>query len=72
MTNEQPQIIEASVPARIRGSHRHSFRRGEVAEIIGVRFLNRNDLTPCFMALFKDGVINYWPIEDTANYEIVR
>ena len=56
------------------GTHRHSFRPGKPAEIIGVVFVNPPDDTPraCFHVRYEDGAEDWNPICDTYNYKIVR
>jgi hypothetical protein len=61
-----------AMPARIRGTHHHSFRSGEWADIIGVRmaFLEIAPPRPCFLVQFEDGKTDLIAICDSANYEI--
>ncbi|TLS99901.1 hypothetical protein [Aliarcobacter cibarius] len=49
-----------------RGINPYSFRSGEWGQVIGTSFKTRW----CFIVEYKDGVIDYSPMIDTANYEL--
>jgi hypothetical protein len=55
------------------GTHRFSFRAGEPAEIIGVRFTTPADLEPqaCYFVRFGNGNEDLVPIADARNYQII-
>lgn len=50
-----------------KGTHRHSFRPEEWAEVTGTMELN-NHL--CFTLLYSDGVVDVAPIIDIGNYTL--
>lgn len=58
------------------GEHHHSFRCGEPAKIIGVRFVKPLDAEWrfCYLIEFPDGVIDHAPVSDVEKgfYSIVR
>ena len=58
--------------AKIRGTHPHSFRSGEWADIIGVKVFAPQGLSlrVGYQCLYDDGFIDYIPISDASNYEI--
>lgn len=61
-------------PARIRGTHHHSFKRNEWADILGVRMCTPfgYDIRAAFECRYKDGSVDYIPISDAPNYEISK
>ena len=69
MINTRPSV---SRPAKIRGTHRYSFRHDEWGMLIGVRLITPKGQNerPCFEILYNDGFIDYKPISDKHNYEI--
>ena len=58
-------------PAKIRGTHRYSFRKGEWAKIVGVSLVINDGGTTnlCFNILYDDGFVDYMVIDDANNYE---
>jgi len=58
--------------AKIRGTHKYSFRVGDWANIIGVKIGTPKGLEPrpCFLIEFADGQIDSIPIHDLENYQI--
>lgn len=65
MKSEIPK--EPSSPVKIKGTHPYSFREGEEAEVIGVRWIKDR---VCFMLLYEDGFVDYIPICDEGTYEL--
>lgn len=66
----QIPILE-SCKAYYKGTHQYSFRGGEASEIIGVRMVRtKYGYRACFMTLYPDGFIDYYPIEDINHYII--
>ncbi len=54
--------------------HRHSFRPGEPAKIVGVFIVTppgTNIPRPCFRVRFRDGKVDYVPVSGTANFRII-
>lgn len=49
-----------------RGTHQYSFRSGEWAEVMGMKF----DRRLCFIVEYPDGVRDYVAIIDVNNYEL--
>jgi hypothetical protein len=58
--------------ARIRGTHRYSFRSGEWAEILNVVVCKPKGLEEraAFECRYEDGKLDYIPVADLGNYEI--
>lgn len=55
--------------AHLTGKHPNAFRVGEQSIIIGVKIITPFDKTAraCFEILYKDGVVDYIPIEEVYN-----
>jgi hypothetical protein len=55
-----------------KGVHRYSFRRGKIAEIVGVEEVlqDNNIANICFKVLYSDGVYDWCPIDDKGAYEL--
>ena len=64
MTQQIPKL--ESKPVKIKGTHRYSFRVGEEAEVIGLRWARDR---VCFMVLYADGFVDYIPMCDDGTYE---
>lgn len=61
--------------AYYQGTHHNSFRSGELAEIIGLVYINKEDEKPmearaCFHVKYSDGKEDYTPICDRQNYSL--
>lgn len=56
------------------GTNIHSFRQGEQAEILNIKMVTPDDLTPraCFHIRYEDGVEDYVLIRDQENYNIQK
>ncbi len=73
-THEGKKTCSFLVPAYLVGIHRYSFRAGKPAEIKGVRFVCFDAESPtrlCYCVQFEDGVVDYVPVEDSENYQII-
>ncbi len=72
-----PKITEISKgeldEAYLVGVHKHSFRSGRPARIIGVHVVTRKDgkPKPCYHIRWADQVEDLVAIEDSANYKII-
>jgi len=61
----------------IRGLHSALFHYDEPAEVIGLRFCRPPDVTGkypprlCYMLLWPDGKVDYWPVQDAASYKFM-
>lgn len=55
------------------GTHQYSFRSGEVARVVGLKTVYRDDFPPrvCFHVIFADGKDDWCPVEDTENYKLL-
>lgn len=56
------------------GIHRNSFRAGEPAEIIGLKMCQPSEMAEprlCYEVEFGDGVIDYVPLSDNLNFDII-
>ena len=55
-----------------RGTHHNSFRRGEAARVIGVRFVKPEGLEVrlCYWVEYPDGVTDYTPVGDGEHYRL--
>jgi len=58
------------------GTHKDSFRSGELSEIIGVKNVSpsfKHDWRLCYEVEFTDGVVDYIPVSEIGyNYRIVK
>ncbi len=58
-------------PAYIKGLHPDSFRKGESAEIVGVRYCCVSAYWRlCYVVCFSDGVVDYIPFSEANNLEL--
>lgn len=59
-------------PAQIRCIHRHGFRAGDWADLIGVRMVEPGGLParPAFECRYSDGYIDYIAVSNVDEYEI--
>lgn len=55
------------------GTHQYSFRSEEVAKVVGLNTIYRDDLPPrvCFHIVFADGKEDWCPVEDVENYRLL-
>jgi len=58
--------------AYVIGTHPYSFRKGEMAIILGLKIITPDEgpPRPCFHIMFDDGQEDYRNIEGNCNYEI--
>lgn len=61
-----------------RSDHPYAFRSGDTAEVIGIKFVepdgpsgNHLPGRPCFEVRYEDGTIDYTPIYNTGDYELL-
>ena len=54
-------------------THRDHFQAGQPAEILGVRFITPDGLTPrtCYHLLFPDGREDFMPLSEAHHFEII-
>ena len=55
------------------GTHRYSFRAGEIAKIIGVKIVTPDNLKPrlCYHVEYADGVQDFVQIYNNCDFEII-
>lgn len=62
-------------PILIRGKHEYAFRCGEWGRVINSVFVSCDEGDPyrlCLVVMYADGVTDYVPCTDLANYELAR
>lgn len=66
-------MIAPRHPAYLIGTHPYSFRSGSPAEIVAVVFVtppNASDMRACYHIRFNDGVEDFVPVSDAANFNL--